>query len=209
MWEERLRRFEGMEEQLKMNAIERSLMILHAAGNIHAKTLTNYINQIRGLLEEAQDNVKFLSTIRKPTQVLVTSVDFKEMRTTLPNLMNSLRNIWMLSKHFNTDDQICGLLDKITNIILARVRGFVDFKLLHTPEEAERISKESQSLLTGWDESFRKTRRAIGTILLKNNSLKFLAYYMSEFQNIAILLVLFGPFWSLLVQLEPFLTAPR
>ena len=69
MWEERLRRFEGMEEQLKMNAIERSLMILHAAGNIHAKTLTNYINQIRGLLEEAQDNVKFLSTIRKPTQV--------------------------------------------------------------------------------------------------------------------------------------------
>ena len=161
MWEERLRRFEGMEEQLKMNAIERSLRILHAAGNIHAKTLTNYINQIRGLLEEAQDNVKFLSTIRKPTQVLVTSVDFKEMRTTLPNLMNSLRNIWMLSKHFNTDDQICGLLDKITNIILARVRGFVDFKLLHSPEEAERISKESQSLLTGWDESFRKTRRAI------------------------------------------------
>lgn len=91
----------------------------------------------------------------------MTSVDFKEMRTTLPNLMNSLRNIWMLSKHFNTDDQICGLLDKITNIILARVRGFVDFKLLHSPEEAERISKESQSLLTGWDESFRKTRRAI------------------------------------------------
>ena len=48
-------------------------------------------------------------------QVLVSSNDFKEMRMTLPNLMNSLRNIWMLSKHFNTDEQICGLLDKITN----------------------------------------------------------------------------------------------
>lgn len=161
MWEDRLRRFEGLEEQLKMVAIERSLLILHAAGNIHAKTLTDYINQIRGLLEEAQDNVKFLSTIRKPTHVLVTSMDFKEMRTTLPNLMNSLRNIWMLSKHFNTDEQICSLLDKITNIILARVRGFVDFKLLHKPEAAEHIAKESQSLLTGWDESFQRTRRAI------------------------------------------------
>lgn len=53
------------------------------------------------------------------------------------------------------------LIDKITNIIMARVRGFVDFKLLHRPEEAERIAKESRSLLTGWDESFRKTRRAI------------------------------------------------
>ncbi len=161
MWEERLRRFRGMEEQLQMNAIERSLLILHAAGNIHAKTLTDYINQIHGLLEEAQDNVKFLSTIRKPTHVLVTSMDFKEMRQTLPNLMNSLRNIWMLSKHFNTDEQITNLLDKITNIIMARVRGFVDFKLLHTPEKAEHIANESRSLLTGWDESFRKTRRAI------------------------------------------------
>ena len=108
-----------------------------------------------------QDNVKFLSTIRKPTQVLVTSMDFKEMRQTLPNLMNSLRNIWMLSKHFNTDDQITNLLDKITNIIMARVRGFMDFKLLNKPEEAERIAYESRSLLTGWDESFTKTRRAI------------------------------------------------
>ena len=83
------------------------------------------------------------------------------MRTSLPNLMNSLRNIWMLSKHFNTDEQICSLLDKITNIILGRIRSFVDFKLLHQPVEAERISKEAQSLLTGWDESFQKTRRAI------------------------------------------------
>ena len=60
-----------------MNAVERSLMILHTAGNIHAKTLTDYIEQIKNLHEEAQDNVKFLSTIRKPTQVLVDSMDFK------------------------------------------------------------------------------------------------------------------------------------
>ena len=98
---------------------------------------------------------------RKPTQVLVSSSDFKEMRMTLPNLMNSLRNIWMLSKHFNTDDQICGLLDKITNIILARVHTFMDFNLLHTPNRAEEIALECRSLLTGWHESFLKTRQAI------------------------------------------------
>ncbi len=144
-----------------MSGVKRSLMILHAAGNVHAKTLTAYINQIHALLEEAQDNVKFLSTIRKPTQVLVSSMDFKEMRTTLPNLMNSLRNIWMLSKHFNTDDQICSLLDMITNIILGRVHGFMDFNLLNTPSEAEKIAIESKSLLTGWIDSFDNTRRLI------------------------------------------------
>ena len=58
MWEERLRRLQGLEEQLKMNAIERSLLILNAAGNIHAKTLNEYINQIHGLLEEAQVGIR-------------------------------------------------------------------------------------------------------------------------------------------------------
>ena len=113
------------------------------------------------LLEEAQDNVKFLGTIRKPTHILVTSTDFKEMRMTLPNLMNSLRNIWMLSKHYNTDEQICGLLDKITNIILSRVRGFMKFELLHEPSKAQMIALECRKLLTGWHESFIKTRQAI------------------------------------------------
>ena len=59
MWEERLRRLQGLEEQLKMNAIERSLLILNAAGNVHAKTLNEYINQIHGLLEEAQVRMLF------------------------------------------------------------------------------------------------------------------------------------------------------
>ena len=160
-WEEKLTRCEKLEEQLKMFPVKRALLILDAAGNVHSKTLRNIIHEVHMLLEEAQDNVKFLGTIRKPTEVLVTSMNFKEMKTTLPNLMNSLRNIWMLSKHYNTDEQICGLLDKITNIILHRVRGFMEFKLLHTPSKAREIAIECRNLLTGWHENFLKTRQAI------------------------------------------------
>ena len=160
-WETKLIRCKKLQEQLKMYPLRRALAILDEAGNVHAKTMNGFIHQVHILLEEAQDNVKFLGTIRKPTEVLVTSHDFKEMRMTLPNLMNSLRNIWMLSKHYNTDEQICGLLDKITNIILTRVRGFVDFDLLHTPNQAVDMALECRSLLTGWHESFLKTRQAI------------------------------------------------
>ena len=39
--------------------------------------------------------------------------------------MKSLRSAWMLSKHYNTDANIIGLLDKITLILLTRVRSFV------------------------------------------------------------------------------------
>ena len=50
------------------------MAILHAVGNIHAKTLTSYINEVRINLEEAKDNVKFLGTIRNSTNLLVTSI---------------------------------------------------------------------------------------------------------------------------------------
>ena len=52
-----------------MYPLRRALAILNAAGNVHAKTMGEIVRQVHVLLEEAQDNVKFLGTIRKPTQV--------------------------------------------------------------------------------------------------------------------------------------------
>jgi hypothetical protein len=48
-----------------------------------------------------------------------------------------------------------GLLDKITNILLGRVKGFMDFNLLQTPERANVIAVECRAILTGWSDSFQ------------------------------------------------------
>ena len=47
------------------------------------------------------------------------------------------------------------MLDKITNILLGRVKGFMDFNLLQTPEKANVIAIECKSILTGWNDSFQ------------------------------------------------------
>ena len=54
-----------------VNVWQRALAILHSVGNIHAKTLNSYIEEIKINLEEAKDNVKFLGTIRNSTNMLV------------------------------------------------------------------------------------------------------------------------------------------
>ena len=68
-----------------MYPLRRALAILNAAGNVHAKTMGEIVRQVHVLLEEAQDNVKFLGTIRKPTQVRILdyAISF------LPKLMSS------------------------------------------------------------------------------------------------------------------------
>ena len=59
-----------------MYPLRRALAILNAAGNVHAKTMGEIVRQVHVLLEEAQDNVKFLGTIRKPTQVRTYSIRY-------------------------------------------------------------------------------------------------------------------------------------
>ena len=83
------------------------------------------------------------------------------MVSVLPNLMNSLRNIWVLSKHYNTDHKICGLLSKITFIIVSRVRSFVKFELLTDPETALNTAQDARKLLVEWRNNFEGTRAAI------------------------------------------------
>ena len=63
------------------NNFQRALAILHAVGNIHAKTLSTYIDEVRINLEEAKDNVKFLGTIRNSTNLLVTTQHGGSIRT--------------------------------------------------------------------------------------------------------------------------------
>jgi hypothetical protein len=41
--------------------------------------------------------------------------------------------------------------------LLGRVKGFVDFELLHTPEKANVIALECRAILTGWNDSFQVT----------------------------------------------------
>ena len=73
-------------------------------------------------------------------------------------VMKSLRSAWMLSKHYNTDTNIIGLLDKITLILLTRVRSFVRLDRLRDPAEAAEAARSSLLLLSEWEGSFHATR---------------------------------------------------
>ena len=80
-----------------MYPLRRALAILNAAGNVHAKTMGEIVRQVHVLLEEAQDNVKFLGTIRKPTQV---SSILDYANSFLPMIMSTQNRHCFLNDHF-------------------------------------------------------------------------------------------------------------
>ena len=64
-------------------------------------------------LNEAKDNVKYLSTLEKFIEPLYDgSPDY--IKDTLPALMNSIKMIHTIARYYNTNDRMTGLFVKIT-----------------------------------------------------------------------------------------------
>jgi dynein heavy chain len=64
-------------------------------------------------LNEAKDNVKYLSTLEKFIEPLYDGTP-ETIKDTLPALMNSIKMIHTIARYYNTNDRMTGLFVKIT-----------------------------------------------------------------------------------------------
>jgi dynein heavy chain, axonemal len=69
--------------------------------------------------EEAEDNLQFLNLLGDPCRK-VENAQPKEIPKLLPEVLNNVRIIYELSKHYNTQDRMKSLLTKIGNQIIRR-----------------------------------------------------------------------------------------
>ncbi len=63
-------------------------------------------------------------------QNLVTGLDFNVVLDTIPELMNGLRMIWILSRHYNTDERLESLMERIAWELSERVARVVNVRVL-------------------------------------------------------------------------------
>lgn len=71
-------------------------------------------NILTDWLNEAKDNVKYLSTLDKFIEPLYTGTP-EDIIETLPALMNAIKMIHTISWYYNTSSKMTGLFRKITN----------------------------------------------------------------------------------------------
>jgi dynein heavy chain len=58
--------------------------------------------------------LRFLETLNEPCRKIEQSMP-KDIPKILPDVLNSVRIIWELSRHYNTQERMKGLLTKISN----------------------------------------------------------------------------------------------
>ncbi|KAI8853504.1 dynein heavy chain, N-terminal region 2-domain-containing protein [Chytridium lagenaria] len=111
---------------------------------------------------QAQDNLKFLSTLSEPCQVLANS-DPKDIPGILPRLLNCIRIIWANSKNYNTKERLTSLLRKVSNEIIRRCCVKISLEdIFHGDVQASTISlQDSINCGEAWKQIYRKTSNHI------------------------------------------------
>jgi dynein heavy chain len=129
LWRKKMRKLTCISEQLrsqKCKTVYNALMQAsqhpgdQAPGGKSRDQIHMLTSQWRGLelkvtesLNEAKDNVKYLTTLEKFIEPLYEGTP-ETIKDTLPALMNSIKMIHTIARYYNTNDKMTGLFIKIT-----------------------------------------------------------------------------------------------
>ena len=74
---------------------------------------------------EAHDNVRFLGTLERHFKTLAGGGSLAVVTESLPSLLNGLRLVWLISRHYNTDETMTLLLKRVVNELVERTTSEV------------------------------------------------------------------------------------
>ena len=88
----------------------------------------NHRQELSKYYVEAKDNVRFLSTLERHFKNLSMGNSFQNVLDTIPSLMNALHMVWIISRHYNKDERMVPLMERIAWEVAERVARVINIK---------------------------------------------------------------------------------
>jgi dynein heavy chain, axonemal len=123
-WKVRTKNLLGIQHQLEQKNVIRVVDVLEYAKSNYIGPFHALTKQIVAKAAEANDNLKYLESIREQCTALHT-IEAEKIITVLPELLSRVRLIWSFSQYYNDNDSISGFLRKVSNEIINRFRAHV------------------------------------------------------------------------------------
>jgi len=161
-WRSRAVDLSGIREQLQRPEVLAIVDVLQQAKSSYLDPFNNLAQSIEQGSLEAQDNLKFLSTLTLPCEKLA-KADPKDIPSLLPGILNLVRMIWTLSGHYNTPERLTGLLRQISNEIIDRCCARISLKEIFDGNVEGGVAVLEESIKSGdeWKTIYRKTARLV------------------------------------------------
>ena len=129
-WKERNISLSGIFEQTKQEKAKRILEVLTLLENPAATSFENQRLDLAKYFNEAKDNVRFLSTLERHFKNICYGSSFHVVAETLPSMFNALRMIWIISRHYNKDERMVPLMERIAHELSERVAKVINIRTI-------------------------------------------------------------------------------
>ncbi|NXM08607.1 DYH10 protein, partial [Tyrannus savana] len=159
LWREKNAALSDLAEQTKLPEVQKVLEILREAECECVGDLQGALSDLRKYHLEALDNVKFLSALERHLKNLAYGTEADVVLNTIPSLLNALRMVWVMSRHYNRDERMVPLLERIAWEISTTVSRFVDLPTLFLEDRAAAKKKvtEGKNILEQWKKCYFAT----------------------------------------------------
>ncbi|NXM16341.1 DYH10 protein, partial [Ploceus nigricollis] len=159
LWRENNATLKALTEQMKLPEVQKVLEILQEAKSKFTGDLQIVLSDLKKHHMEAQDNAKFLSTLERHLKNLSTGTGVDVISSVIPSLLNALRLVWIMSRHYSKDVRMVPFLERISWEISERARRVVDLQTLFTQDTAAAKKKitEAKNTLEQWKKCYFTT----------------------------------------------------
>ncbi|CAK4656794.1 hypothetical protein LEN26_006663 [Aphanomyces euteiches] len=161
-WRERNATLSTIFEQINMPHVQKMLALLELVEASMLSTFRYHFSELSKLYIEAKDNVKFLTTLERHFKNIA-SGSFSTIADTLPSMMNAIRMVWIISRHYNTDERMVPLMERIASEIADKVAVEINIHtiLRKSPDAALHAIEEAKMVLELWHSTYMKVRERI------------------------------------------------
>ncbi|XP_067862341.1 dynein axonemal heavy chain 10 [Heptranchias perlo] len=162
-WRERNATLSALMEQLKLPVVKKIIDFVSKVDQGLIQNLNLIVTDLTKYHVEAADNVRFLSTLERHFKNLSHGTRFQVVMDTIPSMMNALRMVWIISRHYNKDERMVPLMERIAWEISERVRKVINVRTIfkRNSEAAKQSAYEAMRTLQVWKESYFDIRSKI------------------------------------------------
>ncbi|XP_019718448.1 dynein heavy chain 10, axonemal-like [Hippocampus comes] len=162
-WQERSSILSALTAKLNQPVVKKILLVLTKAQSDVIIPMETTVAKLVKYSLEADENIGFLKTLERHFKNLATGAHFSVIIETIPPLMNSLQVVWLISCHYNRNDRMVPLMERIVWQLSERVAQVIDIHVLFKDKRELAKSKvdDAKQVLELWKASYFEVRAEI------------------------------------------------
>lgn len=161
-WRERSASLSALYEQIGIPRVQQMIQVMKIVDSPQLGSFNFHFGELSKIFLEAKDNVKFLTTVERHFRHM-SEGNFQTILDSMQSMMNGLRMVWVISRHYNSDERMAPLMETIAGTLVKRVRDGVKLSevLSMDSKAAKRLVQEARAVLTQWSENYFRMRKRI------------------------------------------------